>query len=89
MFKEGTKVNSTKIKFVLDLTPPINPKKIRIFLGHIDYYCKFIQHYSDITFPMDTFLRLDVEFKWNQECEESFELLKKKLVKDPILRFLH
>src|SRR5271156_2993893 len=51
--KEGIKVDMAKIKVIIDLRPPTNLKKIRIFLGHTGYYRKFIRHYSDITFPMD------------------------------------
>jgi hypothetical protein len=66
-----------KIKVILDLKPPINQKKIKIFLGHTGYYRKFIQHYSNINFPIDKLLKKEVEFQWSQECNESFELLKK------------
>jgi hypothetical protein len=76
-----------KIKVILDLKPPINQKKIKIFLGHTGYYKKIIQHYSDITFPIDELLKKEVEFQWSQECNEYFELLKRKLVEAPILRF--
>jgi hypothetical protein len=76
-----------KIKIILDLKPPVNKKQIKILLGHTGYYRKFIRHYSDITFPMDELLRKDVEFKWSQDCQESFKFLKKKLVEAPILKF--
>lgn len=76
-----------KRKVIIDLKPPVNPKQIRIFLGHTGYYRKFIRHYSDITFPMDELLKANVELNWSPECTESFELLKRKLVKAPILRF--
>ena len=38
---------------------------------------------------MDMLLGKDVKFKWIQYCQESFEFLKKKLVKAPILKFLY
>jgi hypothetical protein len=76
-----------KIKIILDLKPPMNKKQIKIFLGHIEYYRKFIHHYSDITFPMDELLQNEIEFIWSQDCQESFEFLKKKLVEAPILKF--
>ena len=36
---------------------------------------------------MDELLRKDVEFKWSQDYQESFEFLSKKLVEAPILKF--
>ena len=36
---------------------------------------------------MDELLRVDIPFHWTKECQQSFELLKRKLVEAPILRF--
>jgi hypothetical protein len=72
-----------KIKRMLDIKLFVNKKHKTIFLGHIEYYRKFIQHYVDIKFP----IRHYVEFQWSQECNNSFELLKRKLLEAPILRF--
>ena len=41
--KEGIKVDFTKIKIILDLKPSMNPKQVRVLLGHIGYYKKFIR----------------------------------------------
>ena len=60
--KEGIKVDISKIKDIIDLKPPVNPKHIRIFLGHIGFYRKFIRHYSDITYPREELLRIDVSY---------------------------
>jgi hypothetical protein len=40
-----------KIKVILDLKPPINQKKIKIFLGHTGYYKKFIPTLLQHNFP--------------------------------------
>ena len=66
--KEGIKVHIAKIKAIIDLRPPVNPKQIRIVLGHIGYYRKFIRHYSYITYPMEELLRVDVPYNWIEEC---------------------
>jgi hypothetical protein len=82
------KVDMEKIKNILDLKPNVNQKKIKNFMGHMGNYRKFIHHYSDITFPMDELLQKEVDLRWSQDFQESFKLLKKKLVKAPILKFL-
>ena len=86
--KEGIKVDIAKIKVIIDLKAPINSKQIRIFLNHIGYYIKFIRQYSDITYPLEELLWEDVPYHWTSECHQSFELLKRKLVEAPILKFL-
>ena len=55
--KEGIKVDFAKIKIILDLKPPINPKQVRFLLGHIGYYRKFIRHYSYMTYPLEELLK--------------------------------
>jgi hypothetical protein len=85
--KDGVKVDMEKIKIILDLKPPINQKQIKIFLKHIGYYQKFICHYLDITFPIDEMLWKEIEFIRSQDYQESFNILKTKLVKAPILKF--
>ena len=50
MCKEGIKVDLAKIKVILDLKPPLNPKQARAFLGHVRYSRKLIRHYLDIMF---------------------------------------
>ena len=85
--KEGIKVDFAKIKIILDLKPPINPKQVRVLLGHIGYYRKFIRHYSDMTYPLEELLKEYREFKWMEEFQISFDKLKRKLVESPILKF--
>ena len=85
--KEGIKVDFAKIKIILDLKPPVNPKQVRVLLGHTGYYRKFIRYYSNMTYPLEELLREDKEFEWTEECNISFEKLKIKLVEAPILRF--
>ena len=84
--KEGIKVNFTKIKIILNLKPPVNPKQVKVLLGHIGYYWKFIRYYSDMNYPLEELLREDQEFKWTEECHISFEKLKKKISRSPHLK---
>ena len=38
-------------------------------------------------YPSEELLKENQDFQWSQECEASFEILKGKIVEDPILRF--
>jgi hypothetical protein len=89
IYKDGIQDDMEKEKVILDLKPLVNGKHIKIFLGHIGYNHKFTRHYSNITFPIDGVLKIDVEFVWSVEFNESFRILKRKLVKSPILKFLN
>ena len=65
----------------------MNPKQVRVLLNHTRYYMKFIRYYSDMTYPSEQLLRENRVFDWTEECNISFETLKRKLVEAPILIF--
>ena len=77
VYKEGIKVDFEKIKTILNLKPPVNPKQVRVFLGHTGYYKTFIRYYSDMTYPLEEILREYQEFNWIDECHISFKKFKK------------
>ena len=54
--------------------------EIRSFLGLAGYYWRFIENFSRIAKPMTKLLKKDSKFKWTEECEASFQELKKRLV---------
>jgi hypothetical protein len=56
-------------------------------LGHIGYYRKFIKGYAQITTPMEKLLRKDTKYQWNDECQNSLDTPKEKMVTERILVF--
>jgi ribonuclease HI len=49
------------------------------------YYRCFIEGFSKVARPVTALLAKKVEFKWSPACQESFEMLKKKLTTAPVL----
>jgi len=49
---------------------------------------KFIKDFSKIALPLAQLLRKDYKFEWTDDCEASFQKLKQRLVKAPILTIL-
>ncbi len=62
-------VDPAKIAIIVNLLAPNSVKKLRIVLGHIGYYRKFIKGYAKITAPMEKLLKKDIKFQWNEECQ--------------------
>ena len=85
--RQGLMVYPAKITIIVNLPPPNSVKQLHTTLGHTGYYKKFIKGYAKITAPMEKFLKYDVKFKWMQECQESLDILKEKMVTAPILVF--
>jgi hypothetical protein len=56
-------------------------------LGNTGYYRKFIKGCAQITTPMEKILKKDSNFEWTEECQQSFDTLKKKMETVPILVF--
>lgn len=64
---------------------PKTVQELRSFLGLVSYYRRFISNCSRIARPLHKLVEKDVEFNFDQDCEEAFSLLKNKLITSPIL----
>jgi hypothetical protein len=73
----GISVDPSKVKDVLNWMPPMNDSEIWSFLGLAGYYHRFIKDSSKITKPMMGLLKKNKDFDWTEECQVSFEELKK------------
>jgi hypothetical protein len=85
--KQGLLVDPSKIAIIVYFSPPTSVKQLRTMLGHTGYYKKFIKEYAQITAPMEKILKKDCQFGWTDECQQSFDTLKQKMVTAPILVF--
>jgi hypothetical protein len=82
---EGISVDPRKVEAVLKWERPTNITEIRSFLGLAGYYRRFIEGFSTIAIPMTRLTRKETKWEWTQECEESFQELKKRLTTAPVL----
>ena len=82
---EGIAVDPSKVEAVTEWKAPTSVGEIRSFLGLAGYYRRFIENFSKIAKPMTELLKKDTKFKWTEDCEASFQELKKRLVTAPVL----
>ena len=80
-------VDPAKIVVILNLEALQSVKQLRATQGHTGYYIKFIKCYAQITVPMEKFLKKDVTFCWNDDCNKGLDILKENVVTAPILVF--
>nr|GEU58330.1 reverse transcriptase domain-containing protein [Tanacetum cinerariifolium] len=83
--KSGIEVDRAKVDVIAKLPHPTIVKGVRIFLGHVGFYRRFIQDFSEIARPMTHLLEKETPFVFSKECIDAFEHLKKKLTEAPIL----
>jgi hypothetical protein len=65
--------------------PPTSVTEIQSFLGLAGYYRHFIKDFSKIAKPMMKLLEKNKDYRWTQECQASFEELKKQLTLASVL----
>jgi hypothetical protein len=80
------RVDLAKIYIITQIRIPSSQKEFHIFLGHAGYYRRFIPNFTSLATPLFKLLSKEVEFKWDDECQISFEILKQKLSTTPVLR---
>ncbi|CAB0006121.1 unnamed protein product [Nesidiocoris tenuis] len=64
---------------------PKTRKNVRQFLGKVNFYHKYIENSARLLEPLHNLLRKNAEFVWTEQCQESFESVKKHLCSQPIL----
>ena len=82
---EGIVVDPTKVESVTNWQSPTSVKEISSFLGLAGYYRRFIENFSKIAKPMTELLKKEAKYIWTEDCEASFQELKKRLVTAPVL----
>ncbi|KAF1316914.1 reverse transcriptase, partial [Globisporangium splendens] len=83
--KSGVRPDPEKIKAINDWTAPTSQKDLRKFLGLATYLHKYSQNYAGIIRPLSTLLKKDVDWKWSDECQDSFVKVKRSLMEAPVL----
>jgi hypothetical protein len=83
--QHGISVDPKNVASVFNWQRPTTVTEIHSFLGLDGYYRCFVQNFSSIAKPLTRLTEKGVDFQWDNDCEVSFQTLKHKLVKAPIL----
>lgn len=79
------KMDPKKLNGIREWPTPWNTKDVQKFIGFCNFYRKFIHNYSNITQPLNKLLSKNRKFKWIQQAQELFHLLKTEFQKEPVL----
>ena len=69
------------------MPPPSSKKEVQSFISMINYLTKFSPRLTELAEPIRELVKEKVPFNWGPEHQESFTMLKKELVRAPILAY--
>lgn len=83
---KGIRMANDKLQGLRQIKPPRNLAELRSFLGMINFYDKFIPHYSDRVACLTTLTRKDAPWEWTNDLhQKAFDQLLTALRDDVFL----
>ena len=80
--QRGIKVNTHKIRTIMEMAPPRNTKEVQCLNGKVATLNRFI---SRIDKCLPFFRKLKKSFEWTVDCQQAFDYLKAYLSSPPLL----
>ena len=84
---DGHKPVQNKIATIVKMPPPSTKKEVQSFIGMINYLTKFSLRLTELSEPIRELIKEKVPFNWGPEHQQSFAMLKKELVRAPVLAY--
>jgi Reverse transcriptase (RNA-dependent DNA polymerase) len=78
-------MDPAELKGILDWPVPKTVKEVQFFLEFGNFYRCFVKGFFHLAHPLSDLLKKDKKFVWSEECQESFDQLKKWFTKEPVL----
>ena len=75
-----------KCEAIRALETPKNVKDCRKFCGMVNFLATFLPSLQKHLIPIYNLTKKNILFKWTDECQKSFDIIKELLTKPPILR---
>ena len=86
LFVNDFRMNSKKMKVIINWARFTNLKKIQVFVSFVNFYRRFIRDFSKKIKTLIRMIKKFVRFEWIAEIEEIFNLFKKTITKIFIFR---
>lgn len=81
----GILPDSEKTKVLENYPRPQSTDEIKRFVAFANYYCKFIPNFAETAIPLNKMCCKNVKYNWTDQCEYSFQKLKKALIQPTVL----
>ena len=83
----GLQPDPEKIRKIKEFPEPKTLTQLHAALGLFGYYRKFIKDFARHAKPLTMLLKKDQPFNWKEKQQFSFDRLKERLIKAPILQY--
>ena len=84
---DGYKPAQSKITAIVEMPSPSSKKEVQSFIGRINYLSKFSPRLTELAEPFRELVKEKVPFNWGPEHQESFAMLKKEIIRVPVLAY--
>ena len=84
---DGHKPAQNKVTAIVKMPPPSSKKEVQSFIGMVNYLTKFLPRLTELSKPIRELIKEKVPFNWVTEHQESFNMLKKEIVRVPVLTY--
>ena len=83
--REGVQPLSKKVESISNLAPPTTRKKLRTFLGMVNYYRDMWIRRSHVLAPLTALTSTKVKYKWTEVHQKAFDDMKRILARETLL----
>ena len=85
--REGIQPVTKKINAIKNIAPPENKKELRRFIGLVNYYRDMWVRRSHVLAPLTILSSKKNKWKWGDEEQKAFQLMKKIISKNALLAY--
>jgi hypothetical protein len=78
-------VDEEKVRAIQDWPSPTSVGNVRSFHGLASFYRRFVKDFSSLAAPLTEVIKKNIGFRWGEEQEKAFQLIKEKLTNAPLL----
>ena len=85
--ERGLSVDKGKVSAITNMENPNSRHELETLLGMLTYLSKFAPNLAELTSPLRSLLKKDIEYIWGPEQEKAFVKVKQVITQAPVLKY--